>query len=72
MVNCSFDIIDLIEVGDYVNGTEVVEKYLDQKSKKWILKGGYHPDYAPHIYYSNSEIKSIVTKEQFESMEYEV
>ena len=54
----SFNIIDLIEVGDFVNGVEVVEtannKFIDEK----LLK--------------NTDIKSIVTKEQFNSVMYKV
>ena len=58
----SHNIIDLIEVGDYVNGMKV-----DSISKTLV----YH-------FYTNDmecamhegDIKSIVTKEQFKSMEY--
>lgn len=60
MVNCSHNIIDLIEVGDYVNGSEVT-------SKDQFLGFGNHDWYI-----LDNEIKSIVTKEQFESMSYEV
>ena len=54
------NIIDLIEVGDYVNGYEVT-------SKDQFLGFGNHDWYM-----TNDEIKSIVTKEQFASMEYKV
>ena len=54
----SFNIIDLIEVGDYVNGYEVT-------SKDQFLGFGNHDWYI-----ADYEIKSIVTKEQFESMKY--
>ena len=54
------NIIDLIEVGDYVNGYKVT-------SKDQFLGFGNHDWYM-----TNDEIKSIVTKEQFESMEYKV
>lgn len=56
----SSSIIDLIEVGDYVNGYEVT-------SKDQFLGFGNHDWYM-----TNNEIKSIVTKEQFKSIEYEV
>ena len=56
----SHNIIDLIEVGDYVNGYEVT-------SKDQFLGFGNHDWYI-----ADYEIKSIVTKEQFESMEYKV
>ena len=56
----SYNIIDLIEVGDYVNGYEVT-------SKDQFLGIGNHDWYI-----ADHEIKSIVTKEQFESMSYKV
>lgn len=56
----SHDIIDLIEVGDYVNGFPVIHKEND------ILKCGLL------VQFKENEIKSIVTKEQFEQMEYKV
>ena len=56
----SHNIIDLIEIGDYVNGYEVT-------SKDQFLGFGNHDWYM-----TNDEIKSIVTREQFEAMEYKV
>ena len=58
IIKSSFNIIDLIEVGDYVNGYEVT-------SKDQFLGFGNHDWYM-----TNDEIKSIVTKEQFSAMEY--
>ena len=55
------NIIDLIKPGDYVNGTIVSQSYLD--NKKYI---------APEIVTNNYGIKSIVTKEMFDSIKYEV
>ena len=63
----SHNIIDLIEVGDYVNGYKVAD----------IDKGKYSvfieepKDYVWQCLWNN-DIKSIVTKEQFNSMEYKV
>lgn len=65
----SKNIIDLIEVGDYVNGykvSEIDEKYIETDTNNcdcyegmsWLIE--------------NTEIKSIVTKEQFKEMEYRV
>ena len=60
----SKNIIDLVEVGDYVNG-------------KLIHKIDKGPNYC-YLYYGNCktfvdyQIKSIVTHEQFESIEYKV
>ena len=56
----SYNIIDLIEVGDYVNGFPVIHKEND------ILKCGLL------VQFKENEIKSIVTKEQFEAMTYKV
>jgi hypothetical protein len=60
ILKASNNIIDLIEVGDYVNGYEVT-------SKDQFLGIGNHDWYI-----ADYEIKSIVTKEQFESMSYRV
>ena len=62
----SSNIIDLIEVGDYVNGHLVFDKapgcvYIEDNQNK-----------LAHIPYTKDNIKSIVTKEQFESMAYKV
>ena len=75
IVKSSLNIIDLIEVGDYVNGTKVtsisgtrydkndLHCYCDycqnEKTGKWLMIPA-------------KDIKSIVTKEQFASIEYKV
>ena len=71
VIKSSPNIIDLIEVGDYVNGCRVKNVYSpDGKSVFRIelevdgLKG--------HIISKSENIKSILTKEQFESMEYRI
>lgn len=65
--NHSKNIIDLIEVGDYVNGYLVT--YVDKFSNQLdILDGRF--EYPSTI--DSKDIKSIVTKEQFKSIEYEV
>ena len=62
-------IIDLIDVGDYVNGHKVYYCYCadedstglfidTEKGREWLDK--------------SSQIKSIVTKEQFENISYKV
>ena len=60
----SYNIIDLIEVGDYVNGGQVREKVEDYIR---ISGGNFMFQYL-----KENEIKSIVTKEQFESMSYKI
>lgn len=62
MVNCSYNLIDLIKVGDYVNGdrvTQVTSRYVE------VCYGRDSCDFI-----NEEDIKSIVTKEQFESMKY--
>ena len=64
IVKSSPNIIDLIEVGDYVNG-----ECVSCITKNNYIEIGYGEElYGLH----NEDIKSIVTKEQFESMEYKV
>ena len=69
IVKASNNIIDLIEVGDYVNGFKVYYCYCadedstglfidTEKGRQWLDKP--------------SQIKTVVTKEQFESMRYVV
>ena len=81
----SFNIIDLIEKGDYVNGFLIDYIDLDYKVpflrserpyregttwyKDLIEKG---KDYNMCLHFKQEDIKSIVTKEQFKIVEYEV
>ena len=67
----NYNIIDLIQEGDYVNSylvTFVYKPYGDKviriELERDTLKG--------HIISNSKRIKSIVTKEQFESVKYEV
>ena len=71
----SFNIIDLIECGDYVNGCKVI--FDESMNKLAILRvNGSNIRHAAIEYFatknSNEKIKSIVTKEQFNSIKYEV
>lgn len=71
IIKHSPDIIDLIEVGDYVNGYRVVDITIARhkpSSGVEIDCSGESED----AYLWVDEIKSIVTKEQFESMKYVV
>ena len=64
------NIIDLIEVGDYINGMLVHCVYAENDE---IVVGSL--DYFKSdclLTLRSSHIKSIVTKEQFESMEYRI
>ena len=73
-IKSSPNIIDLIEVGDYVNGQLVKHiayfEGVEEPIKKLIFADEYH--LIPTEVCEQNEIKSIVTKEQFENMEYKV
>lgn len=64
IIKSSPNIIDLIEVGDYVNGGQVREI---EKDYIRISGGSYIWQFL-----KKEEIKSIATKEQFKNIEYEV
>ena len=66
-VKYSKNIIDLIEVGDYVNGTEID---LLEKSENRVWSTSTYGD-EDIVFYEN-EIKTILTKEQFEQNCYTV
>ena len=73
----SFNIIDLIEVGDYVNGNKVTKLGFDKlllhcktiECHQEDLSRGYE---GVTFVYTNNDITDIVTKEQFNSMKYVV
>jgi len=70
IVNHSFNLIDLIEVGDYVNGSKVYDvKKITSKNYEqgWILLSNYDRDAI-----LSKQIKTIVTHEQFKAMEYKI
>lgn len=80
----SFNIIDLIDEEDYANGVKV--KYIYEKGEKYgfnsnyvvqeksiELDGSYEYDTIPSDFLlKNKDIKSVVTKEQFETMKYRI
>ena len=67
----SHNIIDLIEVGDYVNGHQVYDIGIDEiKYLDLDVCGEIH--FPSETFVNDGDIKSIVTKEQFESMSYRV
>lgn len=72
VLKASHNIIDLIEVGDYVNGHKVLEVYEDRiKFGEDDLVLARRSNYDNYYLYFE-DIKSIVTKEQYESMSYKV
>lgn len=81
----SYNPIDLIKEGDYVNGYKVLEIFTgnfepnNPRNVKVLKLEFIKEDINPNIpffkrynFITNSEIKTIVTKEQFESMKYEI
>ena len=67
IVKHSKDIIDLIEVGDYVNGEKIIEildKNETYNGKKLVC--------SIRTNFGEEDIKTVVTKELFKSIEYEV
>lgn len=71
IINASHNIIDLIEVGDYVNGYKVSFKDNDYKP---FVQCDYpvQEGTTNHYRFYEEAIYSIVTKEQFEKMAYKV
>lgn len=58
----SYNILDLIQVGDYANGLPVIFNAVERGGNIILVPGG--------DCFTEDKIKSIVTKEQFESMKY--
>lgn len=77
IVKSSPNIIDLIEVGDYVNGLRVEKNKYGELYTSYVYYGGDIGKQC-EIYttwlkeYPKDMIENIVTKEQFESMEYKI
>lgn len=67
-VKSSPNIIDLIEVGDYVNGV-LIEEIFERTADKLFI---HTFDTEIMLCLTNKNIKSIVTKDQFEAMKYVV
>lgn len=72
LINASYNIIDILEVGDYVNGSKVANIVEEDGMQYLVLD-------RDEVFYdnclepsSNKDIKSIVTHEQMEQMAYKV
>lgn len=70
IIKASFDIINLIEYNDYVNGERIVDVIPVEVCGDELLDNQHIFTADGEIY--ENEIKSIVTKEQFEQMSYKV
>lgn len=62
----SDNLIDILQVGDYVNGYLVIEKDINNELRYIDLKDR-NMKYVKYL-----DIKSILTKEKFSSMEYKI
>lgn len=67
IVKASYNIIDILEIGDMVNSLIVTKISEDNETKKKYINL-----YGSLCEWENEDIKSIVTKEQFEQMAYKV
>lgn len=77
IIKSSPNIIDLIEENDYVNGLRVEKNKYGDLYTSYTYMGGLvgtqEETYTTFLKdYENDYIQSIVTKEQFKSIEYEV
>lgn len=70
-IKSSPNIIDLIEVGDYVNGMRVSE-ILKRGRKIKYIRFMADSDYECYTELKEEEIETILTKEQFENCMYKV
>lgn len=66
IVKASYNIIDILEVGDYVNGREAVDIFYDANDDVMDVC------VLGSIVYDNNEVKSVITHEQMEQMAYKV
>lgn len=83
IVKASYNIIDILEVGDYANGVEITEIYEKGDSfrgnRNYIFKekiievaNDNYETIPVEALFTNNGIETIVTKEQFEQMAYKV
>lgn len=68
IVKHSKNIIDLIEEDDYVNGERVLG--IGFENCDYDIATEYSDDFGEYFGINKEDIKSIVTKEQFKSIEY--
>ena len=77
VVKASYNIIDLIEEGDYVNGEKVLEtnckwEYMDDDSDTGVNEVYDGLELQKGRIYFEYEIETVVTKEQMEQIAYKV
>ena len=77
VVKASYNIIDILEVGDYVNGSEVLDfenKYIEEKDTFvpiGVVTENCYLEYTDS-WIIEKNIKSVITHEQIEQMAYKV
>ena len=64
VVKASYNIIEILKEGDYVNGCKVIKNTLKDGGNIVIVQGGNC--------FTNEEIKSVITHEQMEQIAYKV
>ncbi len=72
ITKASYDIKKLIEVGDYINGSRVVKincnlEYVDDDADTGVNKVDDGIETEKEFIYFDSEIETVLTKEQFEN-----
>lgn len=70
IIKASYNIIDILEVGDYVNGqvvTQIIPNNRKTDPSTMIYTGTNH---VVGLY--NEDIEDVITKEQFEQMKYRI
>lgn len=66
IAKASYNIIEILEEGDYVNGRKVVDIFYDANDNVMNIC------VLGSIVYDSNEIKSVITHEQMEQMAYKV
>lgn len=64
IVKASYNIIDILEVGDYVNGCKIIKNTLKDGGNIVIVQGGNC--------FTNEDIKSVITHEKMEQISYRI
>lgn len=75
IVSYSFNIVDLIQIGDYINGYCVTEIFANNRKKKpsTLIYCGYEIENRfYYIGFYNEQIETIITKEQILQMQYKI
>jgi len=68
IIDYSSEIIELVEIGDYVNGCKVTDKYYSYGGKELLLDAIGIEGHSLAL--TNIDIQSILTKENFDVMNY--